>query len=125
MSRRGSGVSRPSPATWRWPTCKGWKRRLAALPARSRSSRDVQARVYSILDQVRHLERELALIKSKQVAAQGDSLLSDAVDVKGAKCWRQRSTTPISSSAARDDGQAARQLKSAVVVLASVQPVAR
>ena len=46
---------------------------------------DVQSRVYSILDQVRQLERELALIKSKQVAAQGDGLLSSAVDVKGAK----------------------------------------
>ena len=46
---------------------------------------DVQARVYSILDQVRHLERELALLKSKQVAAQGDSLVNDAIDVKGAK----------------------------------------
>jgi alanyl-tRNA synthetase len=46
---------------------------------------DVQARVYSILDQVRQLERELALLKSKQVAAQGDGLLGEAVDVKGAK----------------------------------------
>jgi len=46
---------------------------------------DVQARVFSILDQVRQLERELALLKSKQVAAQGDGLLTEAVDVKGAK----------------------------------------
>ena len=46
---------------------------------------DVQARVYSILDQVRQLERELALLKSKQVAAQGDGLVDRAVAVKGAK----------------------------------------
>ena len=46
---------------------------------------DVQARVYSILDQVRHLERELALLKSKQVAAQGDQLLAQAVEVGGVK----------------------------------------
>ncbi|MDR3221875.1 MAG: alanine--tRNA ligase [Candidatus Accumulibacter sp.] len=46
---------------------------------------DVQARVYSILDQVRKLERELALLKSKQVVAQGDGLIDQAVAVKGVK----------------------------------------
>ena len=46
---------------------------------------DVHARVYSILDQVRQLERELALLKSQQVAAQGDGLLGQAIDVKGAR----------------------------------------
>jgi alanyl-tRNA synthetase len=44
---------------------------------------DVQARVHSILDQVRGLERELALLKSKQVVAQGDGLAGRAVAVKG------------------------------------------
>jgi alanyl-tRNA synthetase len=46
---------------------------------------DVHARVYSILDQVRGLERELALLKSKQIAAQGDELFDQAVAVKGVK----------------------------------------
>ena len=46
---------------------------------------DVHARVYSILDQVRQLERELALLKNRQVAAQGDGLLGQAIDVKGAR----------------------------------------
>ncbi len=80
---------------------------------------DVQARVYSILDQVRQLERELALLKSKQVAAQGDGLIDKAVAVKG-----------ISVLSALLDGAdvlALREtldrlrdrLKSAVVVLAS------
>ena len=80
---------------------------------------DVQARVYSILDQVRQLERELALLKSKQVAAQGDSLIDRAVDVKGAKVL----------AAVLDDADVAAlratmdklrdKLKSAAVVLAS------
>ena len=80
---------------------------------------DVQARVYSILDQVRQLERELALLKSKQVAAQGDSLIGRAVDVKGAKVL----------AAVLDDADVAAlratmdklrdKLKSAAVVLAS------
>ena len=46
---------------------------------------DVQSRVYSILDQVRQLEREIALLKAKQVAVQGDGLLGKAEDVKGVK----------------------------------------
>ena len=46
---------------------------------------DVHARVTSILDQVRFLERELAALKSKLAAAQGEDLLSSAVNVKGVK----------------------------------------
>jgi alanyl-tRNA synthetase len=46
---------------------------------------DVQARVYSILDQVRKLEHELALLKNKQVAAQGDGLAGQAIAMKGVK----------------------------------------
>ena len=47
---------------------------------------DVHARVYSILDQVRQLEREIALLKSKHVAVQGDSLAAGAVEVKLTVC---------------------------------------
>ena len=46
---------------------------------------DVQARVYSILDQVRQLERELASLKNRQVAAQGDELAGRAVTLKGVR----------------------------------------
>ncbi|MDR0380193.1 MAG: alanine--tRNA ligase, partial [Candidatus Accumulibacter sp.] len=81
---------------------------------------DVQARVHSILDQVRRLERELALLKGKQVAAQGDELVEQAVDVKGVKV--------LSATLDAADVDALRvtvdklrdRLKSAVVVLAAV-----
>jgi len=80
---------------------------------------DVQARVYSILDQVRQLERELALLKSKQVAAQGDGLISQAVDVKGAKVLAA-TLEGADAGALRDTMDKLRdKLKSAVVVLAS------
>ena len=80
---------------------------------------DVQARVYSILDQVRQLERELALLKSKQVAAQGDSLVSQAVDVKGAKVVAH-ALEGADATALRETLDKLRdKLKSAVVVLAS------
>ncbi|MDR0576153.1 MAG: alanine--tRNA ligase [Candidatus Accumulibacter sp.] len=46
---------------------------------------ETPARVRAIIDQARQLERELALLKGKQAAAQGDGLADRAVAVKGAK----------------------------------------
>lgn len=80
---------------------------------------DVQARVYSILDQVRQLERELALLKSKQVAAQGDDLLGSAVDVKGAKVLAAALEGADINALRATMDKLRDKLKSAVVVLAS------
>ena len=44
---------------------------------------DVHARVYSILDQVRQLERQITLLKAKQVASQGEALIRKVIKVKG------------------------------------------
>ncbi len=83
---------------------------------------EVHARVHSILDQVRHLERELAALKGKLAAAQGDDLSAQALDVgsggvkvlaatiEGADAGALRSTI----DKLRD------KLKSAAIVLASV-----
>ena len=80
---------------------------------------DVPTRVHSILDQVRQLERELALLKSKQVAAQGDELVARAVDVKGAKVLAA-TIEGAEVPALRDAMDKLRdKLKSAIVVLAS------
>ena len=80
---------------------------------------DVQARVYSILDQVRHLERELALLKSKQVAAQGDSLVNDAIDVKGAKVLAATLQDADVNALRATMDKLRDKLKSAIIVLAS------
>jgi alanyl-tRNA synthetase len=82
--------------------------------------RDVPARVASVLDQVRKLERELAALKGKLASTQGDDLVVQAVDVKGVKV--------LAATLAGADINALREtidklkdkLKSAVVVLASV-----
>ena len=47
--------------------------------------KDVHGRVIAVLDQVRKLERELAALKGKLASAQGDDMLSQAVEVKGAR----------------------------------------
>ena len=80
---------------------------------------DVQARVYSILDQVRQLERELALLKSKQVAAQGDGLIGNAVAVKGAKVLAALLEGADVVALRETMDKLRDRLKSAVVVLAS------
>ncbi|MGB4060699.1 MAG: alanine--tRNA ligase, partial [Burkholderiaceae bacterium] len=46
---------------------------------------EVHARVDGLLGQVRDLEKELAALKGKLASAQGDELLTQAVDVKGIK----------------------------------------
>jgi alanyl-tRNA synthetase len=81
---------------------------------------EVHARVNSILDQVRHLERELAAIKSKLAAAQGDDLMSQAIDVKGAKVLAV-TLDGADINALRETMDKLRdKLKSAAIVLASV-----
>ena len=44
---------------------------------------EVPARASAVLDQVRALEKEIAALKGKLASAQGDELMSQAVDVKG------------------------------------------
>jgi alanyl-tRNA synthetase len=81
---------------------------------------DVQARVFSILDQVRGLERELALLKSKQVTAQGDGLIARAVDAKGVKVLAATLEDADVDALRTTVDKLRDKLKTAVVVLAAV-----
>ncbi|WP_301100767.1 alanine--tRNA ligase [Propionivibrio sp.] len=81
---------------------------------------EVPERVHSILDQVRRLERELAAFKSRLAAAQGDDLMSQAVDVNGAKVLAV-TLDGADINALRETMDKLRdKLKSAAIVLASV-----
>ena len=81
---------------------------------------EAHARVNAILDQVRHLERELAAIKSKLAAAQGDDLASSAVDVKGAKVLAVTLEGADLAALRATMDKLRDKLKSAAIVLASV-----
>jgi alanyl-tRNA synthetase len=68
--------------------------------------KDVPARVAAVLDQVRKLERELAAFKGKLASAQGDDMLNQAVDVKGAKVLAANLQGADLDGLARNHGQA-------------------
>ena len=80
---------------------------------------EVPTRVNLVLDQVRHLERELATLKSKLASAQGDDLASGAVNIKGAKVLAV-TLEGADVNALRETMDKLRdKLKSAAIVLAS------
>ena len=81
---------------------------------------EVPARVDSILDQLRQLEREVNALKSKQVSAQGDDLVGKAVDVKGVKVLAASLENADINALRATMDKLRDKLKSAVVVLASV-----
>ena len=67
---------------------------------------EAAARVAQIVDSVKALEKELARLKSKLAASQGDDLLSAAIDVKGIKVLAAQLDGADAKALARDAGQA-------------------
>jgi alanyl-tRNA synthetase len=82
---------------------------------------DVPARVISLLDQVRGLEKELDALKGKLASTQGDELLSHAVDVCGIKVLAARLEGADAKALRETLDKLKDKLKTAVVVLASVE----
>ena len=81
---------------------------------------DLAERVVSILDNVRSLEKELARLKSKLAASQGDDLLAQAADVKGAKVLAATLEGADVATLRETMDKLKDKLKSAAIVLASV-----
>ncbi len=96
-------------------------RQLADIAAQLKAQpQDAAARVAQALDNVRALEKELARLKSKLAAAQGEDLVDQAIDIKGSKLL----VTQLEGADAKALRETLDKLKdklhSAVVVLASV-----
>ncbi|UCV12389.1 alanine--tRNA ligase [Dechloromonas denitrificans] len=81
---------------------------------------EVAERVVGILDNVRNLEKELARLKSKLASSQGDDLLNQAVDIKGAKVLAVTLEGADLNSLRETMDKLKDKLKSAAIVLASV-----
>ncbi|WP_310493184.1 alanine--tRNA ligase, partial [Dechloromonas sp.] len=81
---------------------------------------DLAERVVSILDNVRSLEKELARLKSKLAASQGDDLVSQATDIKGAKVLAATLEGADVATLRETMDKLKDKLKSAAILLASV-----
>ena len=81
---------------------------------------EVAERVVGILDNVRNLEKELARLKSKLASSQGDDLLNQAAEIKGAKVLAVTLEGADLNSLRETMDKLKDKLKSAAIVLASV-----
>lgn len=81
---------------------------------------EVPARVASVLDQVRTLEKEIAALKGKLASSQGDELLAQAVDVKGIKVLAATLDGADAKTLRETMDKLKDKLKSAAIVLAAV-----
>ena len=86
---------------------------LKAQPA------EAAARVAQILDHAKALEKELARLKSKLAASQGDDLVNQAVDVKGIKVLAATLEGADATALRETLDKLKDKLKSAAIVLAS------
>jgi alanyl-tRNA synthetase len=82
---------------------------------------EVGGRVGALLDQVRSLEREVAALKGKLASAQGDELVSQAVDVKGIKVLAAMLAGADAKTLRETLDQLKNKLKTAAIVLAAVE----
>ncbi|MFN3570602.1 MAG: alanine--tRNA ligase, partial [Polaromonas sp.] len=81
---------------------------------------EVPARVSGLLEQMRDLEKELTAIKGKLASAQGDELVSQAVDIKGLKVLAARLEGADAKTLRDTMDKLKDKLKTAVIVLAAV-----
>jgi alanyl-tRNA synthetase len=91
-----------------------------AAGALKATPQELNSRLNQLLEQMRGLEKDLTALKGKLAASQGDDLLSQAIDIKGVKLLAAK-LPGADAKALRDTlDQLKNKLKSAVVVLASV-----
>ncbi|WP_334188612.1 alanine--tRNA ligase [Noviherbaspirillum sp.] len=84
------------------------------------SPSEISARIGSMLDQVRALEKELAAAKGKLASAQGDELLAEAVDVNGIKVLAATLNGADVATLRSTMDKLRDKLKTAAIVLAAV-----
>jgi alanyl-tRNA synthetase len=81
---------------------------------------ELNSRIGGVLEQVRSLEKELAALKGRLASAQGDDLLSRAVDVKGIKVLAATLDGADAKALRETMDKLKDKLKTAAIVLAAV-----
>jgi len=82
---------------------------------------EVDARVAALLEQLRALDKEMAALKARLASAQGDELAAQAVDLGGLKVLAATLDSADAKTLRETMDQLKNKLKSAVIVLASVE----
>ncbi|MEX8500749.1 alanine--tRNA ligase [Leptothrix ochracea] len=95
-------------------TVNGLASTLKAAPA------DVPARIHSLQDSLRALEKEVAALKGKLASTQGDALSAQAVDVNGVKVLAAQLDGADATTLRTTMDQLKNKLKTAVIVLVAV-----
>ncbi len=95
-------------------TVNGLAGSLKASPA------EVPARISSLQDSLRALEKEVAALKGKLASSQGDALTAQAVEVNGVKVLAAQLDGADAATLRTSMDQLKNKLKSAVIVLATV-----
>ena len=91
-----------------------------AAGALKATPQELNVRLAQLLEQVRGLEKDMTALKGKLAASQGDDLLAQAIDIQGVKLLAAH-LPGADAKALRDTlDQLKNKLKTAVVVLASV-----
>ena len=85
------------------------------------SPTDLQQRITQLQDHARSLEKELERLGSKLAASQGDDLMSQAIEIKGIKVLSAQLEGADAKVLRETLDQLKNKLKSATIVLASVQ----
>ncbi|MCZ2405502.1 MAG: alanine--tRNA ligase, partial [Burkholderiales bacterium] len=82
---------------------------------------ELTARIDGALDQIKALEKEVAALKGRLAASQGDELVSQAVDVKGLKVLAARLEGADAKTLRDTMDKLKDKLKTAAIVLAAVE----
>ncbi len=82
---------------------------------------ELNERIGQVLDHVKTLEKEVAALKGKLASAQGDEMLSQAVDVKGVKLLVAKLDGADAKTLRETMDKLKDKLKSAVILLAVVE----
>ncbi len=98
------------------------ERQLADIAGLLKTSpHDIGPKLEQIVDNVKQLERELARLKSKLAASQGDELVGGAADVKGVKVVAARLDGADSKALRETVDKLRDKLRSAIVVLGAAE----
>jgi alanyl-tRNA synthetase len=100
---------------------QGMARKLNEAAAALKSNpEELTVKIGAVQDQVKSLEKELAALKSKLAAGQGDELASQAVDIKGIKVLAATLEGADVTALRETMDKLKDKLKTAAIVLASV-----